>query len=77
MDQIFKKEDKQSGDLNENIQDFLENYEYAAQDYKLDSVQQLRYLHNLFEADTKRFYQSLVLDKSSDCATAKQMMENK
>lgn len=42
----------------------------------LSSVKQLRYVHNLFEADAKRFYQSHVLDKSLYYAKAKQMVED-
>lgn len=60
ISQRFKKDDKFTGKLGENLQDFLNNYEEACIDYSFTPEQKLKYLHNLFEGEAKAFYREHV-----------------
>lgn len=56
ISQRFKNEDRFTGKLGENIEEYLGNYEVACEDYNLSETQKLRHLHNLFDEDAKRFF---------------------
>lgn len=57
----FKKEDTFSGDINQDIKEYLSNYEDVALDYNLNESQKLSYLHNLFKGEAKVYYKSIKL----------------
>lgn len=46
ISQRFRKEEKFSGKLGENISESFKNYDEACSDYALTDEQKLKYLHN-------------------------------
>ena len=75
ISQRFKKEDRFTGKIGEDINEYFENYELAAEDYSVSSTQKHRYLHNLFEEEAKRFYRSEVQTDSLSYEDARLKME--
>ena len=53
---LDKEEKKFSGRIDENIAEYLSNYECIAIDYNLSEADKYRFLHNLFRGDAKRFF---------------------
>lgn len=58
----FKKEDRFSGDINEDIKEYLSGYEDVALDYNLTEAQKLAYLHNMLRGEAKIYYKSIKLN---------------
>ena len=57
MSQRFKhSDDKFSAQTGQKIEEFFTNYEIAANDYKLTEEQKLKFLHNLFGGQARRYY---------------------
>lgn len=52
----FKKDDKFSGKIGEDVNEYIFNYKEAAIDYELSTDQMLKYFHNLFDGEAKSFY---------------------
>lgn len=59
----FKKEEKPSYDLKEDIRNLFQNYESVITYYMLYDVQQSRYLHNLSGDYSKTLYHKNIVDK--------------
>lgn len=76
LSQRFKKEERFTGKLGENIEEYFDNYKTASEDYALTEQQKFRYLHNLFDEDAKRFYRTNVQYISLSYNEARTKMEN-
>lgn len=74
MSQRFKREEKFSGKLGEDILEYLKTYEEACMDYKLSEPQVLQYLHNLFDGESKRFYREKVAPSANNYGQAKNFL---
>ncbi len=61
----FKSDDKFSGKTGETIEEYFLNFETAAEDYNLNEDQKRKYLHNLFSAHARRYYNEYVLEGMS------------
>ena len=72
MSQKFEDE-KFSSKIGEDIEEYFNNYETAATDYKLDENMKLQYLHNLFDEEPRRFYREKVANSTHSYLEAKQL----
>lgn len=57
LSQHFKKEHF-TGTLGETIEEYFDIYEIESENYALTEQPKFRYLHNLFDEDTKRFFRT-------------------
>lgn len=69
MCQRFRKEDKFSGQHWENISERLGNYDEAWDDYGLNGVHKMKFVHSLFDGEAKQFIQLCitVFDATPGC----------
>lgn len=80
MGTIFPKDWKEEhfkGQRNEDIQEYTDNYERAANDYVLDAMRCFNYLENLFDGHAKMYQHSNVQDKASGYTEGKRVKEEK
>ena len=56
----FKREERYSGKIGEDINEVIDNYCDAAGDSNLNEDQKLRYFHNVFDGEAKRFYRTSI-----------------
>lgn len=61
----FKREDRFSGKVDEDMNEFNNNYPDASSDYQLSEIQHLKYIQNLFDSDAKRFFRNNVADRAA------------
>ena len=52
----FRSDDKFSGKLGKDLNEAINLYLDAANDYELNQEQRLKYFHNIFEGEARRFY---------------------
>jgi sugar-specific transcriptional regulator TrmB len=72
----FKDDSKKfSGALGECWSEFLSEYLYAAEDYKLNPSQKLQYLHHLLKENAKRFFTRNIQGTINTFSEASAMME--
>lgn len=57
----FKKKDHFSGEINEDIKEYLSNYKDVALDYNLTEAEKLSYLHNLLKGEENLYYKTIKL----------------
>ena len=62
---LKNKESKYSGSDEEHLQDFMDAYASAAEDYQLTPREKLQYFHNLFRGDALSFYNMNVKNRYS------------
>ena len=70
----FKREERYSGKIGENINEVIDNYCHAADDYNLNEDQKLRYFHNIFDGEAKRFYCTSIAGTQASFDAAVQRM---
>lgn len=70
----FKREERYSGKIGEDIKEVIDNYCDAADDYNLSDEQKLRYFHNIFDGEAKRFYRTSVAATTFTFNTSVQRM---
>ena len=58
----FKREDRYTGKIGEEINEFINNYCDAVSDYGLSTEQMLKYFPNVFDREAKRFFRSNVIN---------------
>lgn len=51
ISQRFQKEDKFSGELGENLTEYLASYDEVSDDYSLYEKQKLKFVYNLFDEE--------------------------
>lgn len=73
----FKREERYSGKIGEDINEVIDNYCDAADDYNLNEDQKLRYFHNVFDGEAKRFYRTSIAgsEGSFDSAVRRMLQE--
>ena len=52
----FRSDDKFSGKLGEDLSEAINLYLDAANDYELNHEHRLKYFHNIYEGEARRFY---------------------
>ena len=72
----FKREDRYTGKIGEDINEVINNYCETASDYELSTDQMLKYFHNEFDGEAKRFFRSNVVNHANTFETACQLMQN-
>lgn len=72
--QRFKRDERFTGKLGEDINEFLSNYNEAALDYNLSQSQKFRYVHNLFDGEAKRFFRDQVFPQCDNYPSAAAQM---
>ena len=70
----FKREERYSGKIGEDINEVIDNYCDAADDYNLNEDQKLRYFHNVFDSEAKRFYCTSIAGTQASFYSAVQRM---
>ena len=70
----FKKDDRYTGKIGEDIQEAINNYRDCAEDFHLGDEQMLRFFHNIFDGEAKRFYRSHVIQRATDFNSAASLM---
>ena len=72
----FKREGRYTVKICEDINEGLNNYCEAASEYELSTEQMLKYFHNMFDGEAKRFFRSNVVNNANTLETACQLMQN-
>ena len=70
----FKREERYSGRIGEDINEVVDNYCDAADDYNLNEDQKLRYFHKVFDGEAKRFYRTSIAGTQVSFDSAVQRM---
>ena len=72
----FKKEDRYTGKIGEDIHDEINSYRDCAQDFHLSDEQMLRFFHNVLDGEAKRYYRSHVIQHAQGFNSATLLMVN-
>ena len=72
----FRKDDKFTGKLGEDIDEFIANYDDAVSDFALSGIQQLKYFHLVFDGEAKQFYRRNIANKADSYEIACSLMRN-
>ena len=72
----FKKEDRYTGKSEKIFMNAVNNCRDCAQDFHLSDEQMLRFFHNVFDGEAKRYYRSHVIQHAQDFNSATLLMVN-
>ena len=70
----FKREERYFGRIGEDINEVVDKCCDAADDYNLNEDQKLRYFHNVFDGEAKRFYRTSIAGTQLSFDSAVQRM---
>jgi len=76
LSSLFRREDRFSGKVGEDINEFINSYSEACLDFEMNATQKLKFFHRIFEGEAKTFYRNNIAHKVGSFNEAIVVMRN-